>query len=219
MVLVQQRGRPKRWRGEIPSTAEEARLRLLEAALACCGRIGIERLTIGDVADEAGVHRSTVYEYFANRDVLLEAIYHAEADRITQKVSSHHAEGRAFIDALLDSIIEGVELTKRSANLTYLMSAGVGVRSDQSDTAGLRATIAVLGRHMVDPMTRAVSRGELRDDVPVDELIAWVVRVAISLTGQPPENVRQILNWFLVPALVARGSAVTAARRGKKLRA
>ena len=42
--------------------------RILEAALACVKRWGIEKVTLNDIAQEAGVTRPTVYSYFASRD-------------------------------------------------------------------------------------------------------------------------------------------------------
>ena len=43
---------------------DDARTRILEAALACLGRYGIAKTTVDDAAREAGVARATVYRYF-----------------------------------------------------------------------------------------------------------------------------------------------------------
>jgi AcrR family transcriptional regulator len=50
--------------------------RILDGALRALGRHGLKRLSMGDVSEEAGVSRGTVYRYFTNREQLLEAVGH-----------------------------------------------------------------------------------------------------------------------------------------------
>ncbi len=47
------------------------REKILEAAERCLERFGIQKTTLADVAEEAGVARVTVYRQFADRDALL----------------------------------------------------------------------------------------------------------------------------------------------------
>lgn len=46
----------------------DTQARILEAALTCVKRWGIEKVTLNDIAQEAGVTRPTVYSYFGSRD-------------------------------------------------------------------------------------------------------------------------------------------------------
>ena len=50
---------------------EEARRRILDAAGRCIVRRGNTQFRMGEVSDEAGVSRSTVYRYFPGRDDVL----------------------------------------------------------------------------------------------------------------------------------------------------
>jgi AcrR family transcriptional regulator len=50
--------------------------RILEGALRALSRHGLKRLSMGDVSEEAGVSRGTVYRYFSNREQLLDAVGH-----------------------------------------------------------------------------------------------------------------------------------------------
>ncbi|UCC23190.1 MAG: helix-turn-helix transcriptional regulator, partial [Planctomycetota bacterium] len=60
------------WGGSPPPGDDaEARRRLLEATRRCIERLGPERVTLGDVAKEAGVTRPTVYRYFDTGEDLL----------------------------------------------------------------------------------------------------------------------------------------------------
>lgn len=59
---------------------EEARRRILDAAGRCIVRRGNTQFRMGEVADEAGVSRSTVYRYFPGRDDVLLGLMLARID-------------------------------------------------------------------------------------------------------------------------------------------
>lgn len=46
----------------------DTQARILEAAITCVKKWGIEKVTLNDIAQEAGVTRPTVYSYFGSRD-------------------------------------------------------------------------------------------------------------------------------------------------------
>ena len=55
--------------------------RILDAAERCMARYGLRRVSMGDVAAEAGLSRGSVYRYFADRDALVDAVLERTADR------------------------------------------------------------------------------------------------------------------------------------------
>lgn len=61
------------WHGASPESSTAARRHLLEAAQACIERHGFSKVTLSDVAAEAGVTRPTVYRYFGSAEELLNA--------------------------------------------------------------------------------------------------------------------------------------------------
>ena len=73
---------PSRWWGDDRAILddEEARRRLLEAAGRCIVRRGNAQIRMAELADEAGVSRSTVYRYFPNRDEVLLGLMLARVD-------------------------------------------------------------------------------------------------------------------------------------------
>lgn len=73
---------PSRWWGDDRAILddEEARRRLLEAAGRCIVRRGNAQIRMAEVADEAGVSRSTLYRYFPNRDEVLLGLMLARVD-------------------------------------------------------------------------------------------------------------------------------------------
>jgi AcrR family transcriptional regulator len=69
------------------STRQERRERLIEVAREVILRHGYRKANLGDVAREAGVSRATVYNYFANKELLLRAIVAQETQRLREAVA------------------------------------------------------------------------------------------------------------------------------------
>ena len=55
------------WSGNRPKTDSEAKVRLCEAALKCIKRIGFEKTSMSDIAQEAGISRPTLYKHYKNK--------------------------------------------------------------------------------------------------------------------------------------------------------
>jgi len=53
---------------------DDRRAQLLEAAIICYARMGVERAGHGDIAKLTGVSTPTVFNYFSNRDALTQAV-------------------------------------------------------------------------------------------------------------------------------------------------
>lgn len=77
---------------------------MLDAATRLLSVHGVKRVTLQDVADEAGVSRQTVYRYFGDRDGLLVAVVEQQRDRFLADVvaaSDIDADVRSSIRALI----------------------------------------------------------------------------------------------------------------------
>jgi AcrR family transcriptional regulator len=66
----------------VTAPGSEVRERIVAAALRCLARFGLAKLTLDDVAREAGCSRATVYRYFSNKAALLSTVVASEADRL-----------------------------------------------------------------------------------------------------------------------------------------
>ncbi len=195
--------KPKRWHGQAPISSEQAHTRLLDAAMNCFERIGVLRTTIEDIAAEAGVHRTTVYEYFKSRDEVLMHAFEREAEEIIAN-TQHNFPNKSFIRGLVTAISEGAQLAKKSPHHAFLLEFAHShlFRVDATGES-IDSWKAFVFSRLAKPMAAAVKRGEVRSDVPVTELVTWVLRIAMSVTTDPPDDVERALNLFLVPALSA----------------
>jgi AcrR family transcriptional regulator len=95
-------------------SADERKAALLDVTRELVNDVGPEAITVGVVAERAGVTRTLVYKHFENRDDLLTALYRQEARRLDGQIRAAvdaAPEGfepklRAFIDATLDAVEE-----------------------------------------------------------------------------------------------------------------
>lgn len=82
--------------------------RILDATLEVAGSYGLSRLTLEDVAKEAGVSRQTVYRYFGSRDRLIEATILREEEGLMQRMVwavEDHEEFRPALEAALTEVL------------------------------------------------------------------------------------------------------------------
>ncbi len=188
------------WSGRPPTSAEQARERLMDAALACLQRYGLEKTGMGDIAAAAGVTKPTLYSYFASRDELLHAAL-ARAGRALGERIAHHA--RRFA-APADQVVEAVLFCLREIP----NEPGLAVSSrSQADGFGARAALRPAGLAIARQVLAELfaDRPELLDDV--DELAEILIRWMLSLLavdGPVPREERELralLHRRMVPGL------------------
>jgi AcrR family transcriptional regulator len=162
----------------VPATRD----RILEAALLAMGRVGLRRLTMGDVSEAAALSRGTVYRYFPTKDHLLAVVAEYERDRFADGLRGSFADVPAG-ELGLDDVAEYI--------ITYL-------RQHPALTL------------MIDTEPAFVL-GFLRHQLPVfhqitEELLGPVMANALSVTeGWVTANelndllLRVVLSVFLVP--------------------
>jgi AcrR family transcriptional regulator len=170
---------------------------------------------MGDIAHAAGMSRPTLYYYFEDKqalvlEVLLRQIAEAH-DRTRTTLSA--ADGLSGLPAVLEAAVRGVEGGLRSAHSILLTSDD----AERLTALALQSPAAVeLEREFWLPLLDAArAAGELRTDIPADELIRWIVFCQFSLVtngrlfgiADEPE-VRSAFERYLLPALSAHPAAV-----------
>ncbi|SFC23477.1 TetR/AcrR family transcriptional regulator [Tropicimonas isoalkanivorans] len=75
--------KPRRAAGEDPAKREQ----ILAGAEVVFSRLGFDAASMNDITREAGVSKSTIYVYFANKEELFEALVSLQRDRIFGKAT------------------------------------------------------------------------------------------------------------------------------------
>ena len=199
---------PSRWWGDDRAILddEEARRRILDAAGRCIVRRGNTQFRVGEVADEAGVSRSTVYRYFPGRDdVLLGLLLMRIDNALGELVRSLPAP-----DDPVRSVPEMVLARVESVDGNPLNEALFAAESTAVATAlekGSEPIVELLLRHYEPLLNRWRLAGRLYDDLDPRSIVQWLHTATLFLLApswryRPVADKREFVEQFVVRALV-----------------
>jgi AcrR family transcriptional regulator len=192
--------------------ATTGRERMLDAAGSCLERFGLSKTTIEDVARAAELSRATVYREFGNRDGLLLAVAARDAERTASEAELYLQR----FDDVGSWIVEGMlfclrEIPNRPVLSQFLAPQEFGAASRLILTS---ETMLAIGAELLRPVFEPARREcLLQQDLELESLMEWVLRILMSyltVPGPPSrteEDLRQLLRGFLLPAVLAAGSA------------
>jgi AcrR family transcriptional regulator len=166
---------------------------IVDTARRLFGERGTTDVSMDDIAAAAGVARSTVYVYFANRDVLLGACVQSMYDQLKDAIAPVADDGatpderlRALMFGLLERIDENPAFF-RLAMATQASATATG-------SAAVGGTLMMIGLDMIglleDIVTAGMAAGEFRADLDRDRavvLIGQQVFGALSVRAGEPE--------------------------------
>jgi AcrR family transcriptional regulator len=200
------------WRGDPPRNDEEARQRIIEAAMRCIDRHGPHKTGLSDVASELGVTRQTVYRLYESTDELLLAVGAAAADDYLDRLAAHVADLPEPGDAIVEGIAYTFERLPHEPFLGLLLTTGrseaflKGVTSPRALAFGR----SMLARMSVDWAAAGYDADEL------DGLVEFGLRVLQSLVLDPPRQrrgarLRAYLTRWVAPAVRAASAPAAGA--------
>ena len=184
----------------------EARRRLVEAAGRCIIRCGTTEIRMADVADEAGVVRSTVYRYYATRDdLLLELVLTRVDDAVGRWVRSlrrPHDAASSIRELVIKPVgsVEGDPLNKalfaaESSTLRSVLEVGAQPMLD------------VMERHVVPLLKGWQADGQVYADLNCRDTLYWMHTASLFLLSplwrdRPTAAKRRFVDRYIVRALV-----------------
>jgi AcrR family transcriptional regulator len=204
------------WGADLPLNEQEARERLLAAAEACYAERGPTRTRMSDIANKAGVNRSTVYYYFSNKEAVLAASFvRALASVLAAAEYCWHTD-EPFLDRLVAACLVGNQAARTSPAARLLIANDEAAHTyHAAETSELWR--AKLAEALGDRIAQAAAAGDVRDDLAPEVLARWVTRINFSLMAEPasPEDGGEegILRDLLAASLAPQ--APTVKRRGK----
>jgi AcrR family transcriptional regulator len=181
--------------------------RILDAAERCLRQLGLHRVSMGDVATQAGVSRGSVYRYFPDRRALLDAVLERSADRFVagstasvdrrRTLAAQVGEAAVFI---LEHRRDDTLLTGEESLLATLLSVRV------------HGLLERWVEFWLPRLADAAARGEVRSDLDPRQAAEWIVRLMLSFAVMPsvtvdlgnPDAVRTFVRNHLVQGLAPR---------------
>ncbi len=190
------------------------RERLLDAAEGCFAQYGPQKTSMEDVARAAGMSRATVYRYFENRDALLLGVASRQATALATEAISYLAQ----FDDIADWLVEGLIFTLREIPERPVFASlvtSLDSRSASSLFLGSSGMIQI-GVNVLRPMFgTAEQQGLLREDVDIDMVIEWLLRILWTYLNAPSqvaaddEGMRKLFRMMLIPAILKDPSSAS----------
>ena len=207
-----------------PRNADGQRTRqaILDAALDLFSEKGFFGTSLRDVAAAVGVRESALYNYFAGKDALFDALLaahqHSKAERLAPLADAAITDGRALLERLALSTLDDFVLPREQKFFRILMSDGIRLAK-----AG-RISLERMGQgreRLHDIMRRLIEEGWLRRaDVNVlgmafiSPLIIWRQMHAIDVDLPMIKNRRAFARQHVEQFLL--GAAAPAARTSRQ---
>jgi TetR/AcrR family transcriptional regulator len=185
---------------------EEARRRIVDAAGRCIVRRGNTQFRVGEVADEAGVSRSTVYRYFPGRDDVLLGLMLMRVDNalgdLVRSLPAPDDPVRSLPEMVL-ARVESVDGNPLNEALFAAASTAVATALDR----GSEPFVELLLRHYEPLLNRWKLAGRLYDDLDFRSIVQWLHTTTLFLLApswrhRPAADKREFVEQFVVRALV-----------------
>lgn len=198
------------WRNDSPSSAAEARDRLIDATEACFARFGVVKTTLEDIATEAGVSRATVYRYFGGgRDEIVLGVVLREAAAFLGDLDRVVKKQTCLEDVIVEGVLYTVASVRSGENISLLFAPEVAGQT--TAIAGGSSALFHLTSEFLRPIFEEASAdGELREGVVAEDAAEFVVRIILSLlsvAGPEPRSAareRELVRTFCAGAIVRR---------------
>ncbi len=190
------------WSGNRPKSDAEAKLRLCVAALECIKRSGLEKATMSEIANEAGVARPTLYKHFKSKVEIFFAGIDIVAWKFAESVADHAREFATVEERVIETIVFTVTELPKHRYLSLVLN------NDCAEALRTRAfsdeATQVFSKITSAPLIEICP--ELEDqDIEISEIMS---RFAISLIQFPGrystdhEGLRELIKKRILPGLI-----------------
>jgi AcrR family transcriptional regulator len=171
--------------------AQRNRERILQVAKQAFTRVGTD-ISLDDVARQAGVGPGTLYRHFPTREMLLEAVYRTEVERLAAAQKELSAT-LPPIEALRAWMLLFIDYIATKQLIAPALNTLLGGTSKLFACSGARI------RQAIDSLVeRAVQSGDIRADLdPLDLLRALVGVSNVSSVPDWPESARRLVQILL----------------------
>jgi AcrR family transcriptional regulator len=192
---------------ETPVTSDDARGRIVTAALECVQRFGVDKTGMDDVARAAAITRPTVYKYFPTRNELIMAVFLRALDERLEKGLQEFFNQATSVEELRDGVAESMvyllDVLRTDETIqAVLYGSRIPVEVLLNETAAMLVGALRLGLGSVVDLAIAHDlTGAVRPFV-LEDAAAWVIRILYSFLVWPGADAdveRAMLRDFLSP--------------------
>jgi AcrR family transcriptional regulator len=163
------------------TTATDTRELIIESALDCFRRQGLNKASIVDIARAADISRSTVYEYFRDKAEIVEACAEHSSQRFYREMSKAMSRGESLEEKLALAAVFVTRARRFVEPEMYFDADEVSLLLTKNAAVLLREC----GEFLAPYLTAAKLTGEVRKDLDVTAAGEWFARMLFSLFSTP----------------------------------
>lgn len=182
--------------------AQRNRERILEVARLAFTRHGADA-TLDDIARQAGIGSGTLYRHFPNRDVLIEAVYRSEVEKLTA-AGQRFAATMTPLEALRAWMLLFIDHVSAKTLIIPAMDtvAGGSMRLIEGARGLIHGAFITL-------VQRAIDSGDLHSDTDPSDFVRALIGV-FHTTAQPgwEPSARRIVDILIAGSAPAKPTMV-----------
>ncbi|MGH9022762.1 MAG: TetR/AcrR family transcriptional regulator [Acidimicrobiia bacterium] len=168
---------PKLWNETIEGHRREVRDAILDTAAALAAEHGLAALTMSQIAEETGIGRATLYKYFSGVEAVLMAWHERQATlhlEYLSQIGSRAGNPGQRLEAVLEAYAT-IGYEHHGTPLAAALHRGEHVARAEHK---LRAFVRNL-------LSEGSESGDVRDDVPPDELASYCLHALAAASTLP----------------------------------
>ena len=161
-----------------------AELAVLDAVKTCCERWGVDKVTVDDIAKQAGVSRATLYRLFpGGKDVVFDAHRVYELDQFFEVLLAYIDGAETLEQLLVRAITCAMRELRADEHLAIMLASEPGAVVSDLTVDGLPRIIRVASAYLVPLLDPYMARPQSR------ALVDVLVRLVVSYFLAPSELV------------------------------
>ncbi len=175
---------PKLWTETIDAHRHTVREAILDATATLVNEHGLLSVTMSKIAERTGIGRATLYKYFPDVEAILHAWHHRQVTTHLQQLTEIHdqpGDARERLGAVLRSYAkicqDRFSHDHPGSQLAAVLHQGIHLSDAHDHVHDL----------IRDLLCEAAATGDLRDDVPPDELATYCMH-ALNAAGSLPSS-------------------------------
>ena len=168
------------WTGWGTNTRRAVRDAVLDTTAALVAEEGLRSVTMSQIAEVTGIGRATLYKYFPDVEAILLAWHERQiAGHLEQLAEVRDQAGDA--GERLEAVLEAYALISRESRGHHDTELAAFLHGDRH-VAGAQQQVREMIR---DLLTEGAETGDLRDDVPADELATYCLHALKAASSLP----------------------------------
>lgn len=184
---------------------EDARTaEVIDAAVECVRRLGARKVSVEDIASEAGISRRTLYRLYPNRRAIMRAVIFHRLEKIAIQIQDAMRKCRTFEDCIVTGSVLTIKIARRDE--VYVSIAdddSTLVLNNPSYRKGTQVEPLFLST-WAGVFERGRKEGKIHKSLTNHQLADWLMSIHLMIQWREDLNDAEkaaLLRTFVLPSL------------------